>query len=42
MASKKTFVVWAPDYPDALPRRLAGRAEHLEGVKQLHADGFTS
>ncbi|TFY74027.1 hypothetical protein EWM64_g9987 [Hericium alpestre] len=27
------FVVWAPDYPDGLPRRLEVRAKHLEGMK---------
>ncbi|KAI0258813.1 hypothetical protein BC834DRAFT_909384 [Gloeopeniophorella convolvens] len=40
--AKQTFVVWAPDYTDAeaFSRRLAIRAEHLEGIKQLVAGGW--
>ena len=40
--TKQKFVVWAPDYPDALERRLAVRVQHGEGVKRLVAEGFTS
>ena len=40
--TKQTFVVWAPDYPDALERRLSVRAQHSEGVKRLVAEGFIS
>jgi uncharacterized protein YciI len=40
--TKQTFVVWAPDYPDALEPRLAARARHSEGVKRLAAEGFIS
>jgi len=40
--AKQTFAVWAPDYPDALERRLAVRAQHSERVKRLVAEGFTS
>ncbi|KAH9983704.1 hypothetical protein BJV74DRAFT_776587 [Russula compacta] len=41
-ATKKTFVVWAPDYdaPDVLTRRLAVRPNHLENVRGLAANGF--
>jgi len=38
---KQTFVIWAPDYPDAQGRRDAERAEHVKRVEQLAADGFT-
>jgi len=40
--TKQTFVVWAPDRtdPDALSRRLAVRAEHLERVRRLTAEGL--
>jgi len=37
--AKQSFVVWAPDYPDALERRLAVRVQHSEGVKRLVAEG---
>jgi uncharacterized protein YciI len=40
--TKQTFVVWAPDYPDALERRLSVRAKHSERVKLLVAEGFIS
>ena len=42
--NKQTFVVWAPDCtdPDALSRRLAVRAEHLERVRRLTAEGLIS
>ena len=40
--TKQTFVVWAPDHPDALERRLSVRAQHSEGVKRLVAEGFIS
>ncbi|KAI0298123.1 hypothetical protein B0F90DRAFT_1632930 [Multifurca ochricompacta] len=40
--TKHTFAVWAPDYtdPEAAQRRLAIRAEHLEGIKRLVGEGF--
>jgi len=38
--AKKTFAIWAPDYPDAADRRATSRPEHLEGIKQYTADGF--
>jgi len=41
MATKQTFVVWAPYHtdPEALARRSVVRPEHLEGVKRLIANG---
>lgn len=33
------YVVHAYDYPDAQERRLAVRERHLEGVRQMKADG---
>ncbi|KAI0258816.1 hypothetical protein BC834DRAFT_847119 [Gloeopeniophorella convolvens] len=40
-STKQTFVAWLPDYTDAdaLPRRLAVRTAHLEGMKQLLESG---
>ncbi|TFY73630.1 hypothetical protein EWM64_g10382 [Hericium alpestre] len=38
---KYLFAAWAPDYtdPDALRRRFAVRAQHLEGLKALFENG---
>ncbi|EMD33191.1 hypothetical protein CERSUDRAFT_126342 [Gelatoporia subvermispora B] len=41
MSTKFTFLVYAPDYTDAEApqRRLAVRPKHLEGARQLVAEG---
>jgi len=39
---KQTFIIWAPDYPDALQRRLDVLAQHTEGVMRLASEGFIS
>ncbi|KAF8528647.1 hypothetical protein JB92DRAFT_774912 [Gautieria morchelliformis] len=34
-----SFMVYAPDYPDAAERRQKVRDQHLVGIKELHDSG---
>jgi uncharacterized protein YciI len=37
-----SFMVYAPDYPDALERRKQVREQHLSGIKELLESGVFS
>lgn len=37
-----SFMVYAPDYPDAVERRLTVREQHLKGIKALQESGVIS
>ena len=44
MATKQTYVVWAPadPKPEVLERRTAARPEHMNNIARLTSEGILS